>query len=54
LQFFPHLNQMWIITRNNCGKVENRCEHELGQNYQGAFDAATKLGWERIDSEVAS
>jgi len=54
LQFFPHLNQMWIITCNNCGKVENRSEHDLGKNYQGVFEAAVQLGWERMDSEVAS
>ena len=49
LQFFPDINQMWIIVRDNSGRVVSRGEHSIGDNYASALEGAAKLGWDRYD-----
>jgi hypothetical protein len=49
IQFFGHINQMWIIVSDNSGRVVSRGEHSLGDNYAGALEGAAKLGWDRHD-----
>ncbi len=53
-QFFGHSRELWIITRENTGRVTCRAEHKLGDAFDSVKANAEKLGWDKHESEVAS